>query len=362
MACSPSRRLRDQHLGGVQHQGRAAAPCSVPHHQRPASRGEHWTDPYRKVCAAELVTLDDWVADRRMQSVAECGTCRPNHATSRPIAVQPSAKRFLPPSTEGHYFVHGPTTDEASVQAWATDYVRFERLPPWQRELRQEIGDRCRQLDPVPGQVLHATFFGPKFPNADVENLVLYNIGTFNPAGSNGIRFEYGHAEPRSSNEIEWAFSYRYALGPRSDGFSHWHKGRSIASFDWTDLGHFRSEKQLAQVWLALWRAQTSQCMMQSDPNAPFGIRVEVRPPEHRKPVWSGLMKGIIDGVICAFQAHGSPVDPEVLGRLADSLRTDPGEIEKYLLDRSRSVLGLRPRLVSRFKSGVKWDPPTISA
>ena len=78
------------------------------------------------------------------------------------------------------------------VEAWAEDYIRFDHLPPWQKELRNEIRSRCRQLEPSAGQVLHATFIGPKLRNADVENLALYNVGTFRVPARNGIRFEHG--------------------------------------------------------------------------------------------------------------------------------------------------------------------------
>jgi hypothetical protein len=99
--------------------------------------------------------------------------------------------------------------------------------------------------------VLHATFFGPKHPNADVENLVLYNIDSFKAYGRNGIRFEHGGAVPSAPDGAEYRFCYRYALAPRSGGFTHWRQGRTLASFDWTDLGAFGGEKKLAQVWLA---------------------------------------------------------------------------------------------------------------
>lgn len=76
----------------------------------------------------------------------------------------------------------GPA-DGAVVEAWADDYIRFERRPVWQEQLRTEIRSCCRHLDPSAEQVLHATFFGRKLPNADVENVLLYYIDSFNIAG-----------------------------------------------------------------------------------------------------------------------------------------------------------------------------------
>ena len=72
---------------------------------------------------------------------------------------------------EGRCEVHGPAAGSALVEAWADHYIRFERQrrPVWQEQLRAQIRSRCAQLEPLAGQVLHATFFGAKRPNADVE-------------------------------------------------------------------------------------------------------------------------------------------------------------------------------------------------
>lgn len=69
-------------------------------------------------------------------------------------------------------------------------------------------------------------------------------------------------------------------------------------------------------------------------------------------------MKGILDGVICAFQAHSdTAILPEVAARLTRAVPADPAEIESLLLDRSRAVLGVVPRLVRPYGKGVIWDP-----
>ena len=113
-----------------------------------------------------------------------------------------------------------------------------------------------------------------------------------------------------------------------------------------------------------------------AEDGAPFGVRVEVRPPHGRRPVWGGLVKGIFDGVICAFQAHtDTPVDRKALKRLAKILGLQPteddddtqsrdneegvalDEIANLLCAEDRNVLGGVPRLVASYQSGVKFDP-----
>lgn len=189
------------------------------------------------------------------------------------------------------------------------------------------------------------------------QNVLLYYIGTFKHAGTNGIRFEHGAGLLPASGGAAYQFGYRYALAPRSESFGHWQPGRALASFDWTDLGAFACEKKLASVWLALARGGV-QVFRHAEPDAPFAVRVEVSPPDGYKPVWGGLLKGIFDGVISALQAHTdiSSLD-EVSRRLATMLPADATEIAGHLVDQQRAVLGTVPRLVTPYRNGVKWDP-----
>jgi hypothetical protein len=325
-----------------------------------SAHGRALTEQYVKECAENLADLEQWASVHVGQPIPPCGICHPAQRDVGLIAATQSTPTAAGPLPDGRSEVHGPVADWQVVMAWADDYIRFERRPAWQEDLRTEIRTRCGRLKPSAEQVLHATFFGPKLPNADVENLVLYNIEPPKAAGRNGIRFEHGATVPTAPDDAQYRFCYRYALAPRSDGFAAWQQGRTLASFGWTDLGAFVGEKKLAQVWLALARecAQAKAAEPPRAPETPFAVSVQIRPPHGSQPVWGGLVKGIVDGVICAFQAHtDTTVLPEVVARLAQVLPADPAEIEKLLLDRRCAVLGVVPRLVYPYREGVKWDP-----
>jgi hypothetical protein len=97
---------------------------------------------------------------------------------------------------------------------------------------------------------------------------------------------------PPAPDGAEYPFCYRYALAPRSGAFADWQQGRTLASFDWTDLGAFAGKKQLAQVWLALARGEVEVVDPARAPETPFAVRVQVRPPHGRQPRWGALVKG----------------------------------------------------------------------
>lgn len=324
--------------------------------------GEHpsrgaLTGPYVKICAEQIAELDQWTINQVGAPVVRCGTCHPPGPTAQPNSIEPTDQAVAVTESEVRYDIRGPAANSAVVEAWADDYIRFEHLPDWQRYLRDEIRSRCRQLKPSKEEVLHATFFGSKHPKADVENVLLYNIDSFKVAGGNGIRFEHGTGMLPHPDCAEYQFGYSYALVPRSGDFVHWRHGRILAAFDWTDVDAFGSEKQLAPVWLALSRGQV-EVFDRAVADAPFALRIEVRPPYGRQPVWGGLLKGILDGVVCALQAHtDTAVLPEAAARLATTLPADSVEIETHLLDQRRAALGAVHRLVSPYRNGVKWDP-----
>lgn len=266
------------------------------------------------------------------------------------------------PISGARWEIHGPAAGVPIVEAWADKYIPFNKLLPWQRELRGEISSRSRLLKPSGSQVLYATFFGSKPTlETDVENLVLYNIHeSFKPAGCNGIRFEHGAEVPSlAPNGATYPFCFRYELASRSDTFTAWKQERTLASFDWTDLGEFDHENRvLAQVWLALARGDVDPSFPIIADDAKFAVIVQVRPPGGKEWALGKLVKPIVDGVVCALQAHtGAKELTEISERLAKDLPAYPEDVRRYLRDRCRAVLGSVPQLFFLHGAGVKGNP-----
>lgn len=320
--------------------------------------GSSWTGPYAKVCSEHRADIEQWAIDAVGQSIDPCGTCCPSDGAAQLYAPEAAEKAIVAPILEGRYEIHGPTEDGSVVEAWSDDYIRLERRSDLQKVLRNEIRSRCGQLDPSPEQVLHAKFFGAKRLNADVENLLFFNIGSFRTAGRNGIRFESRQGVPPAPSGGDYPVGYRYALARRSGTFDHWQPSRTLASFDWIDLGNFAGEKKLSKVWLALSRGQVDVSDSVCPPEAPFALRIQIRPRLGQQPVLGSLVKGVFDGVISAFQAHtDTTVLSEAVSRIATMIPAEPAEIQSHLLDQRRAVLGVSPRLASPYREGVKWDP-----
>lgn len=266
--------------------------------------------------------------------------------------------------------IYGPT--DGTVEAWAAEYVRHQpkdgRL--WQKKLTTAITNRCGDLRPEKGQVLHATFFGARDDNADVENLVLYNVGSFGQAGGNGIRFEHGVGIPPAPSGAWHPYCYRYRLAEQSQGFSDWRVGLPLARFDWTDLGELAGDKLLAPVWLALARAhergKAETFPAHFTPGTVFAVRLRIRPPHEHQRVLGNMVKGIIDGVVSALHSHTDmtvlprviPSLTQTIAKASPALDAASADIERHIREHGRDVLGPVPLLVRPSASGgVIWDP-----
>lgn len=261
-----------------------------------------------------------------------------------------------------NFEINGPV--DGKVQAWAKDYIHYKAptRPDWQGALATEIRTRCAQFEPEKGQLLSAIFFGEKRDDADVENLVLYNIGSFGKAGDNGIRFEHGTTIPFTLSGIQYPFCYRYDLVSESSGFGHWQSREKLASFDWVDLGELKGEKLAAPVWLALARAcesgQAEVFFSNFTPGTEFAVKVHIRPPGKHTRTLANMVKGIIDGLVSAFQAHTDmTILEQVIPPLASTIQTaspalksNAAEIERHLREQGRGVLGEVAQLISPYR------------
>ena len=260
-----------------------------------------------------------------------------------------------------HFEIYGP--DNGTVQAWAAEYVPHQPKD-WKKTLATEITTRCGGLRPEDGRVLHATFFGKKKINADVENLVLYNIGAFGKASDNGIRFEHGAGVPPAPSGTQYPFCYRYELVTEDHSFRDWQPGETLASFDWINLGEFKGEKLAAPAWLALARAyergQVEVFRSDLTTGTEFAVRIHIRPPGKHTRVLSNMVKGIVDGTVSAFQAHTDlTVLPRVIPPLvkaihaaSPALEADHFEVERHLREQGRGVLGEVAQLISPNNGG----------
>jgi hypothetical protein len=166
LGCSEPARLRHQHPAEPKFQRRAAAPRRLPHGERYAAPRTNLDRAIRQsLLARPRHTLDDWATRQTGAPIKRCGTCQPPAPRSgvdgSPLTVRavklhrpPQARRgsqnpITTPGAACHHWweIRGPSSTNPVLVAWIDDYVRFERRPPHQEQLRVAIRERLRALD-----------------------------------------------------------------------------------------------------------------------------------------------------------------------------------------------------------------------
>lgn len=225
----------------------------------------------------------------------------------------------------------------ASVQS--VEYVPFEPKTEAERTLRQVLRDRLGTLVIPRGHVLAAAYRRPLPPHADVENVLLYNIGgvTVNRAIRRGVRFESAPAVPPIP-------AYEYSTAQLATEFEHWRDGPPVAEFG--DIAS-RSTK-LIDVWWAM--RQRRKTYLAADRYAGlFTMRLRVRGPN---PLSVERVKGLIDGVVAALEHMPAGASPPGLARYAALLAVPEAKVQAALVDPVGAPMGLNATLL-----GKRWAP-----
>lgn len=303
-----------------------------------------------------------------------CPACRPESAsaveptegastsTSREVTLSPGGLEEASPSGLAEFEFAG-WTSRSEVQAWADAPVPFEPKTDDTRALRRGLLERIARLQAGSNEVLEATFFGPKDPRADVENLLLYNLSTsgqvFAGATQAGLRFELALSEPpRAPSGVVRRFSYLYRVGARADGWRGWTVGRQLAQWDPCEVLGLDGSKRAEATWWAMRRAAITVAESARTTGQAFGAQVVVHPPTGRRAQLPGVVKGLLDGLVASLQCHDDRDSlPEVSTRLARSLDADPRQVARLLSDDDRAVLGHVDRLLWARAQGIQWNP-----
>lgn len=259
------------------------------------------------------------------------------------------------PSSGATWEVAGPAREMRSVRAYADGHLPFEPRTDDLLRFRSELRRRLARLAGREGEILHATYFGPKPANADVENLLLYNVdeaGGSLACGRSGVRFEYAATTPTTATR---SVTYLYRPAPRDGSFALWRATAEVAR--WPSQPLRGAPRRLADVWLALRQGRVE--LGEPAVASPIAVSVWLSPPDGVTAAAAPpLVKVLIDGAVAALQAHSDRGSLDaVSARLGAALGEPASVVAALLADSSCAVLGARDRLVHLRGDGVIFAP-----
>ncbi len=258
----------------------------------------------------------------------------------------------------GDYLVRRADT---VVESWSRVALPFQHSSqPWTKGLRDEIRASLKILTVPDGQMLRAEYSSlcPAF--RDVENVLLYNVGSsaFKQLVRSGLQIERRYqavSVPVGGPPAIGEHHMRYGAVDAGTGPEFWNRGVDLIRFEEIEL---RSLTKVAPIWLAIRRQTAPPVRPAGTKPGPFGVRVVVRGTAKAKlQNLAELVKPLLDGIISAAHTH----DEQQLNVLTDRLvANDIGtsdEIRQQLMDERWSALGVRQLLRPVGAKGVQWNP-----
>jgi hypothetical protein len=232
-----------------------------------------------------------------------CGTCGAGRTSRHSPAPQPAA----PPRSRQRAERWEIEAGSHHVAAWSVTRLPFEPIG-FLAEFRTALVQALRSMHGSPGEQLHAVYTSTAGQDADIENVLVYNVGAsaFAPVASGELLLERAIADPPPSASRLPHHSV-YELRSRGEPWAHWTVRRTVASFG------------LARI-----------------PRPTAGLKPG--------PVWHAVVH------------DGSGFDDPLIARLSAQLGIAPSALRRLLLENDHAMLGPR-RLVSTWRQGVKWNP-----
>jgi hypothetical protein len=247
----------------------------------------------------------------------------------------------------------------------AVEVFSTERLPyeprGWLLDLRAELRTALKEMRSQDGALLSAVYASPVAEFCDVENVLIYNVGTGHLGGvaSKGIRLERGYFSPEPPVELSGEARHYacYSAAPLAQGFACWEAGSSLAEWSRVPMPALSETTKPSAIWYAMRTSALAVIGMRQDVAAPYGLELVLGAPSSPRTQPAKVVKPLVDGVIAAMHAHDGRALGEVAGRLRAQLPSATAqEIAELLVDERANVLGQR-RLLWLRATGVQWNP-----
>lgn len=210
-------------------------------------------------------------------------------------------------------------------------YVSEDR-PEWMARCTAALRDELRLLPVEQGTLLEATLIGVPPRGADLEDVLLYNVGVpaaqlhagvrlrRMPARTAGVAQRYRRVPIVAAEPADAGALLARVLVPIVDG---------------------REFESARHVWLAARDAAVTD--LPARPEMPPGgidLRVSVITAHDPRRGGTDLVKKVLDGVVAAFHIYGGANLEEVVRRLALELGEDPERIRTLVSSSRGGLLG----------------------
>lgn len=231
------------------------------------------------------------------------------------------------------------TIGDKRVDAWSPVRLPFEPKG-WLRDYRSELQRALRSLTPSPTSVLYAEYGAPDGGFADLENVLLYNLGSgcYAHLSRHGIICRRTASTDQLHRVTYIAAEPAAVIAP---------SGQLLASAQLTDMP---TGSTAAHWWVALRTHLYTDASAPYD--GPFGIDVEVGSRWNR--TLAPSVKALLDGLVAALHVHDGSERDRVSAALSSV--GDGDRLWALLNEPDQAIFGKR-QLVRPHGTRIAWNP-----
>lgn len=235
-------------------------------------------------------------------------------------------------------------TSESSIEFWTDIRIPFEPKDSI-LDMRNVLREALRAISPVNNHILKAEFISEVKEFFDVENALIYNIGTstFRKFTDDGLHVKRDYSIPgHSPSGRLYRYLYKYSFAPVP-------KSPSITPSISFSLSELNSSTKPHHIWWAMCSGTAV-----SFPIVNGSFRLHIQAPS-ASANFTNVIKPLLDGVICAMHPAAN-IDDDAVARLASKTGWSRLEIKKNLQNPPLPLLNQR-KILSSYRNFIKWDP-----
>ena len=223
--------------------------------------------------------------------------------------------------------------------------------------MKEDISKALRTMSSSDKKELYASYTTVDNKFCDVENILLYNIGSgaFTNICVSAFCIERGYGNVPNP---QMPHQYKYELVDTADfvihrplkPFAEW-KGNVLSANDIKV-----SNLKASFFWNYIKKSDVKVFDNEYTDNEKYGIEISIEAPHIIN--LTSIIKPLLDGVICAFHQQDEKIfmtDKTLLKRLSNEIG-EKNSIKEYLLDNKFNIFG-KCDLVKSYRNGIKWNP-----
>lgn len=257
-----------------------------------------------------------------------------------------------------NYLIAGPEENGDHVELWSSVRLPFEPKG-WMLDMRNSLRSTLKRMPNPEKKILHAKYVSADEGFFDIENILIYNVGTgtFSELSRLGLCIERAFASPPQTKGESRSFSHyhRYCLMNIGEDSAQWSKEQSLAHWSGVPCSPLRGEHKPLAFWHAMKKG-TIEILKKLEGPGQLGIELRINAPIGTRINLAGVIKPLLDGIISGLHSHDGTHNSIVVEQVARSIGEDEPTVKQLLMDRTTEVLGVR-NLLHPFGEGIQWNP-----